>query len=183
MVQLRELVRRRDADGLTFLMHATDAKRGTSRILTASRQPSMSEQPKYGQEEKDEQLVQDSADVFDEGSAQHPPPTRNLRNDASASGGQLTRQQSPTRNISMQRRPRDFTDIANAAALGFGLDRYGGTTSGGVGGEALVEEKAVDSHVPVVKAAIVFLRETMWKEEVSSPCNPLWIGRACMRIS
>lgn len=115
--QVRELIRQRDADGLTFVMHAANHKGGTSRGWGSKRRNSSE---------------------------------RDLRepNESQVADGNKENQEK-----------EDYNDFAIAATLGLDLDREK---------NRLDEEERVDHAVPVLKAAINFIRESLWKEEVGS---------------
>lgn len=132
--QVRELIRQRDADGLTFFMHAANSVGGVSRRVVGPNE--------LGMEAEEETKI-------------GPSPSDELR-------------PAFDRRMLMRRRTattRDFTDFANAAALGFDLRQSSKHLSEMPVPIAAAGER-VDHAVPVVKAALAFLRESLWKEEV-----------------
>lgn len=139
---MRELIRQRDADGLTFLMHAANSKGGTSRHAGPSERVGVA-----GTDNEEKVPIDHEA----------APPRI---------GPAVMRQLATS--------GRDFNDYANAATMGFNLkaSTTNLTSAVATGAKALASAAAnaerVDHAVPVVKAAIAFLRETLWKEEVSA---------------
>lgn len=128
---MRELIRQRDSDGLTFLMHAANSKE--------------TDPPPVNSDEHNH-LSGDERNTPSEQADDGPPALQGLK-----------RSQTSGRN---------FADFANVVS--FGIDMQSSLRSTG-GSKAVGEQtEKVDRAVPVVKAAIAFLRETMWKEEVSA---------------
>lgn len=119
-------------------MHAANAKGGTSGVSDTDTQAGENEEE---QETKSQLLDEPLLSV-----------PRQIARDVSRTG-------------------RSFTDYANAATLGldFGTNSQVGAALGVARGKRRTSgEENVDRGVPVVKAALAFIREMTWKEEVSA---------------